>query len=323
MPALRVTAPADDGGRRLFVVHSAANTDAFAAIDWALFLSISAIWGASFVFIAEGLEAMGPGLVTWIRVTLGAAALVAVPAARRRVDRNDRAALVLLSILWVGIPFTLFPLAQERVSSAVAGMLNAGTPLFTVLVGAVLLRTRPGPTQAAGLIVGLTGVVTISLAQGRAGDSAWSGIAMVVLATVCYGFAIHIALPLQRRYGSVAVMAQMLALGSVWTAPFGLASISRSRFEALPVLAVVVLGLVGTGAAFVVMGALVGRVGSTRASFITYAVPVVALALGVVLRGDDVRPAAVLGVGLVIVGALLASRREKTTTEDGPPRRLV
>jgi drug/metabolite transporter (DMT)-like permease len=232
---------------------------------------------------------------------------------------------VALSVLWVALPFTLFPFAQTHISSAVAGMLNGATPLFTVLVGAAILRSMPGRSQAVGLVVGLAGVVTISVAQSGVGDSAWQGIAMVVAATACYGFAIHIAGPLQARYGSVVVMGRMLLLASVWTAPLGLAGLPGSSIQLSSVLAVVTLGTLGTGVAFALMATLVGRVGGTRASFITYVVPVVALGLGIVLRGDEVRPWAVGGVALVIAGAFLASRREarligRAESDLGPDR---
>jgi drug/metabolite transporter (DMT)-like permease len=304
--------PPPPGVRRpsILTPHQAASSEAFGALDWGVFLAVSGIWGASFLFIAEGLEVFEPGLVTWLRVSLGAATLMALPAARHRVAVEDRAALVALSILWVALPFTLFPFAQTHISSAVAGMLNGATPLFTVLVGAAILRSMPGRSQAVGLAVGLAGVVTISVAQSGVGESAWQGIAMVVGATACYGFAIHIAGPLQARYGSVVVMGRMLLLASVWTAPLGLAGIPGSDLQVSSVLAVVTLGTLGTGVAFALMATLVGRVGGTRASFITYVVPVVALGLGIVLRGDDVRPWAIGGVALVIAGAFLASRRE-------------
>jgi drug/metabolite transporter (DMT)-like permease len=137
-------------------------------------------------------------------------------------------------------------------------------------------------------------------------------VVLVVLATVCYGFAVTIAGPLQQRYGSVNLMAKVLALATVWTLPYGLWDIGDARWEFGPVLAVAVLGVVGTGIAFALMGTLVGRVGSTRASFITYLVPVVALVLGVVFRNDDVFVLELVGVAFVIGGAVLASRRTAT-----------
>ncbi len=94
---------------------------AFTPLDWALFASIGVIWGSSFLFIAIGLDAFEPGLITWLRVLFGAAVLWLVPAARTPLAREDRARLVALSLLWVAFPFTLFPLAQQWISSGLTG----------------------------------------------------------------------------------------------------------------------------------------------------------------------------------------------------------
>lgn len=290
------------------------NPGAFSVGDWALFVSIALIWGSSFLFIAIALDSIEPGLITWGRVALGAAVLNVVPKARTRLDPEDRFRMVLLSLLWVGIPFTLFPLAEQHISSAVTGMLNGSMPIFAALVAGVLLRTPPGPTQAAGLVVGLAGTLAVSLDQLGEGDNAWIGVLMALGATVCYGFAINIAAPLQRRYGSLAVMARMLALATLWTAPFGLWSIPGSSFELGPALSVAFIGAVGTGIAFVIMATLVGSVGSTRASMATYLIPVVAMVLGVLVRDDRVGVIAVMGVVLVVVGAYFASRPERAVT---------
>ena len=288
------------------------NPGVFSLGDWGLFAAIALIWGSSFLFIAIALDSIEPGLITWGRVALGAAVLNVVPRARARLEVEDRFRMVLLSLLWVAIPFTLFPLAEQHISSAVTGMLNGAMPLFAAIVAGVLLRTPPGPAQAAGLAVGLLGTLLVSLDQVGEGDNAWIGVLMALGATVCYGFAINIAAPLQRRYGSLAVMARMLALATLWTAPFGLWSIPGSSFEVGPALSVAFIGAVGTGLAFVIMASLVGSVGSTRASMATYLIPVVALVLGVLVRDEHVGAVAVLGVVLVVIGAYLASRAERT-----------
>ncbi|MFP5577121.1 MAG: DMT family transporter [Acidimicrobiia bacterium] len=287
------------------------NPGAFASGDWGLFVAIALVWGSSFLFIAVALDSIEPGLITWGRVALGAAVLNVVPKARARIELEDRFRMGLLSVLWVAVPFTLFPLAEQYISSAVTGMLNGAMPIFAAIVAGVLLRTPPGPTQAAGLVVGLVGTLAVSLDQLGEGDNAWIGVLMALGATVCYGFAINIAAPLQRRYGSLAVMARMLALATVWTAPFGVWSVPGSTFEIGPVLSVAFIGAVGTGIAFVVMATLVGSVGSTRASMATYLIPVVAMVLGVLVRDESVGAIAVVGVGLVVAGAYFASRPER------------
>jgi drug/metabolite transporter (DMT)-like permease len=135
-------------------------------------------------------------------------------------------------------------------------------------------------------------------------------VVLVLGATLCYGLAVNIAAPLQQRYGSLTVMARMLALATLWTAPYGLYGLVRSEWAPASAAAVTAAGVLGTGIAFVIMGTLVGRVGSTRASFITYLIPVVALVLGVAFRAEQVGMMAVVGVVLVIAGAVLASRRD-------------
>jgi drug/metabolite transporter (DMT)-like permease len=106
-------------------------------------------------------------------------------------------------------------------------------------------------------------------------------------------------------------MARMLALAAVWTLPFGLVGLPDSTIEAGPVVAVLVLGVIGTGVAYLLMGSLVSRVGPTRASFITYVIPVVSLVLGVVFKDEHVEALAVAGVVFVVAGALLAGKQER------------
>ncbi len=285
--------------------------DRFTSTDWTLFISVALIWGSSFLFIDIGLDALPPGVITLMRVGLGALALAVLPLPRQhsKIRPEDRLRVVTLSVVWVAVPFTLFPIAEQYISSAVAGLLNGGTPIFAAIFAMVLLRQPTRGAQLLGIAVGFVGVVFVSLPSIGEGSNETFGVALVVLATVCYGFAITIAGPMQQRYGSVNLMAKVLALATVWTAPYGIWQLGDARWEAGPIVAVAVLGVVGTGIAFALMGTLVGRVGSTRASFITYLIPVVALALGVGFRGDEVFVLEVLGVGFVIGGALLASRR--------------
>ncbi len=303
-------APAPARTPRILSTAIGTHTQAFGLAEWALFLSVGLIWGASFLFMDVGLDAFHPGLVTWSRVALGAMVLWLVPRARRPVEREDWPRLITLSVTWVALPFTLFPIAQQWINSAVAGMLNGGLPIFAATIAALMLRRLPRGAQLLGLAVGFAGVVAIGLPSMGKGEAQALGVALVVLATMCYGLAVNIAVPLLQRYGSLPVMARMLALSTLWTAPFGALGLSRSTFLWTSTLAVAVLGVMGTGLAYALAGSLARRVGATRSSFITYVIPVVALVLGVVFRGDQVTALAVSGVVLVLGGAVLASRRE-------------
>ena len=283
----------------------------FASTEWLLFAAIGLIWGSSFVLIKIGLEAFHPGLITWARVGLGALALAAMPASRRPIEREDRRRIIQLGVLWVAIPFTLFPLAQEHINSAVTGLLNGATPLFAGLIGALWFNRAPRGPQRWGIATGFAGIALISVGSSAEGGTAFVGVLMVLVATVCYGFATNMAGSIQQKYGSVPVMARMLAVGTALTAPFGIYGLTRSEFAWDAAIAVTILGVVGAGVAFALMATLVGRVGGPRATFITYLIPVVSLVLGAVLLAETVTVAALAGVALILAGAGMASRRER------------
>lgn len=305
-------------GSRILSTSAGTNREAFTPLEWTLFVSIGLIWGSSFLLMDIGLEAFRPGLITWMRVGLGATVLSLVPKARRRIERYDRPRLIALSFLWVAIPFTLFPIAQQYINSAAAGMLNGALPIFAAIIATLLLRKLPRGPVLIGLLLGFVGVTAISLSTGSEGSSQALGVVLALLATLCYGVAVNIAAPINQQYGSLAVNAQMLAYATIWTAPLGVSGLLASTFAWDSFLAIAAAGAIGTGVAFVIMGALVGRVGSIRASFITYVIPVVALVLGVVFLNDRVTIISVVGIVLVIAGALLASRRETDASVPKP-----
>lgn len=296
---------------RLLSTSHGTNREAFSASDWGLFLTLVLVWGASFLFIAIGLDHFHPGLVTLLRVGFGAATLALVGRARRTpVAREDWPRIVVLGLIWIALPLTFFPIAQQWINSAVAGMLNGAMPIFTAVVSTALLRELPGRRQALGLAIGFAGIAAISLPSAEGGGSAIIGVVLVLAATICYAFATNIVAPLQQKYGSLPVLARVQWVATIFVLPYGLVGLPASEFAWSSFLATLAVGVVGTGIAFVLMGTLAGRVGATRASFITYCIPVVALVLGVVFRNDTVAPVAVIGVFLVIAGAFLASRRE-------------
>ncbi len=284
---------------------------AYAPVDWGLLAAIALIWGSSFVLIAEGLDAFAPALITLLRLAVGAATLAVLPQARRAVPRSDWPALALLGLLWMALPFLLFPLAQQRIDSSLAGMLNGAVPLFAAAVATVVARRLPGPRQLVGLAVGFLGVVAVSWPAVQGARATAVGAGMIVLACVFYGLALNLAVPLQRRHGTLPVLLRAQLAAVVLVTPLGLAGLPSSSFAWSSLAATVALGAFGTALAFVAMVTLVGRVGATRGSIAIYFVPVVAIVLGVLLRGETVAAVSIAGTALVLVGAWLTSRAER------------
>jgi drug/metabolite transporter (DMT)-like permease len=294
----------------VLVTAEGTHRGAFRPTDWALLLVPGVIWGSSFYFIAEGLETFAPGVITFLRIVFGFATLSVFPAVRRRVDRTDWPRVAVLAVTWFAFPLTMFPFAEERVSSSLTGMLNGATPLFVAAVATILLRRLPGRYQIIGLVVGFTGVLLIAAPSLGDGSSSVVGVVLVLLALSSYGISFNLAVPLQQRYGSLPVLWRAQAIAIVLTAPLGLAGAPDSHVEAGPLLAIVALGAFGTGVAYVLAGALAGRVGATRASVTTYLIPVVALVLGVVLRDESVATLSLVGSAVVLSGAWLTSRSD-------------
>lgn len=295
--------------RPLLETGSGSRTEAFGVREWGLLASIALIWGSSFLFIDVGLEALAPGVIAVARVALGVAALTLVPAARRPIGREDRVRVAFLGVIWAGLPLILFPVAQQWIDSSVAGMLNGAVPLAGAAWAVVLLR-RPLPrVHAVGLLIGFAGVLAISWPQLQGSRATTLGAGLVVLAVVLYGLAVNLAVPLQQRYGALPVLLRAQLAALVLLLPFGLWGLRDSSFAWPSVLAMVPLGVLGTGVAFVLMTTLVGRVGGPRGAVATYFIPVVAIALGVLFLGERVAPAALAGTALVVAGAWLTSRR--------------
>ena len=298
--------------RRLLEAGEGASADAFEPRDWGFIAAIAVTWGASFLFIAIGLDSFAPGVVSLLRVGFGALTLSLFPRARRPIgDRSDLLRIAILGQLWIGVPFLLFPIAQQHVDSSVAGMINASMPIAAGTWGIVLLRRLPGRSQLLGLAVGFTGIVGIFLPQLQESQATAFGALLLLAAVVMYGLSTHLVVPLQQKYGGIAVIwrAQLSAL--VLIAPVGLWQLPESEFAWGPALAMVPLGVLGTGLALVWMADLAGRVGGSRASVAIYLVPIVAILLGVLVRGEQVAPLALGGMVLVLLGAWLTSRAEQ------------
>lgn len=277
--------------------------------EWFLLAAPGLIWGASFLFIAEGLTALPPNGITFLRILIGFVTLALVPDARRALPRSEWRPIAWVGLLWMAFPLSMFPFAEERISSALTGMLNGANPLFVVIVAAFLARKWPPRPVIIGLAVGMSGAVLIALPGLDDGRSSVTGILLVLAALASYGVALNLTRPLQQRHGSLPVIWRALGVALVLTAPLGLPDLFRARWNLRAALSMLALGALGTAVAQVLMARAAGRFGASTASGTTFLIPVVALALGVVVRGEQVSAVSVAGCAVCLAGAWLISRK--------------
>ena len=279
-------------------------------MDWILLIVPGVIWGASFLFIAEGLEAMGPNGVTFTRILVGFVTLALFSGSRRAIRREDWLGTAAVGVLWMAFPLSMFPYAERHVSSALTGMLNGAVPLFIAIVAAGIARQWPSRSIALGLAVGLAGAVLMGLPTMGQGRSTVNGVLLILAALVSYGFALNIARPVQLRNGALPVIWRAQAVALVLTAPLGLPEMLRAHWSPGPLFSLLALGALGTGVAYVLTVMAAGRVGATKASATAFLIPPVALLLGVLVRGEHVAALSVVGGVVCLAGAWLMRRAQ-------------
>ncbi len=279
---------------------------------------LATIWGTSFVFIKVSLEGLSPLQIAVARIGLGAAVLLGIVALRSgRLPRgwSTWGHLAVVGVLANVVPFFLFGWAEQRVPSSLAGIYNATTPLFTLLAAMTALRSEERATlsRLAGLLLGFLGVVVVLAPWRGLGSAALNGQLACLTAGACYGLAITYT----RRYLSgrgysalalaagqlLCAAAELVLLAPLWAAH----PVSLPWRVSLSILA---LGGLGTGIAYLIFYGLIGEIGATAASTVTYLVPVVAVALGVaVLREavgwNDFAGAVVVLLGVAVAGGQL------------------
>ena len=208
----------------------------------------------------------------------------------------------------MAFPLTLFPIAQQWIDSSVAGMLNSGMPLMTVVIGRLAFATPTGPRRLGGVLIGLLGILLIGIPEASTDGSNAAGVVLVLIAVVSYGVAANIAGPLQREFGSLPVIGRALAFAAVLCVPFGLVDAADSSFSWSSLAACAAVGIGGTGIAYTLAGILNRRVGAVRMSIVTYLIPLVSVVLGIVFRDESVAVWAIAGTGVVLLGAFLTTR---------------
>jgi drug/metabolite transporter (DMT)-like permease len=288
-----------------------------------LFL-LAFIWGWSFLFIKVAVEGLTPTTVAWARIALGGAVLWAVlrrQGGRVPVDRVMLRRFAFVTMAGNIVPFTLLAWGEQHITSALTAVLNASTPLFTAVFAAVALKERLRPVQVAGLAVGVAGV---AVAAGvGASDLRGSSLAGA-LAAVGAGAGYGVTFVYMRRHllaipPIVAATGQLLT-GAVLLFPVAAATSVAGGVELTPtrVAAVVLLGTLGTGVAYVLNYRVVADLGATKASLVTYVIPVVAVVVGIVVLDEPFEWRLVLGGLLTVAGIAAVNSRRPAVRRPAP-----
>jgi drug/metabolite transporter (DMT)-like permease len=282
--------------------------------DWLWVIFLGAIWGTSFLFNAILIRELGPMWVSALRVSIGALGCWAVfVALKKPLPRSPRLWLQLgaLGVLSYSIPFALYPLSQQHLASGVAAIINALTPITTVVVS----QFWPGGEKVTlskllGIGAGFAGAAILALpALSSGGSSELWAIGACLLATLCYAASLNVT----RSYAKL----DPTTLATVALTGAAVAAVAAAFvFEGAPVVtqgetvvAALGIGLLATTFAFQVMYRILPRIGATNFSTVTFIAPVSAIIFGVTLLGERLQPTHFAGMAAIFHGLLLIDGR--------------
>jgi len=289
--------------------------------NWVLFILLSFIWGSSFILMKEGLMNLTAFQVASIRII--SSGIVLLPVALisiRQIPRNKIFIVFMSGALGSLIPAYLFCLAEEGIDSALAGTLNALTPIFVIIFGALFFNAKTSGNKINGILIAFTGSLLLFLSQPNfSQNSNLLFILLVVLATALYGFNVNMVHKYLGNIGSLKIASVALSLNAI---PAGLVLFYTGYFDNKFLHSTtlissgysVILGVFGTAVATILFYVLLKRAGAVFASMVTYGIPVVAIAWGIIY-GEQVGWKQVLSMGVILAGVWVANRRPKVKAQ--------
>jgi drug/metabolite transporter (DMT)-like permease len=283
-------------------------------LNWGLFAVLCLIWGSSFILMKEGMRVLTPYQVASLRII--SAGLVLIPFAAkafRNIPSNKRGMVVLSGLLGSFFPAYLFCIAETKIDSSLAGILNALTPLFVILTGISFFKLQIKTAQLIGIVIGFIGLCLLVAAGGNISLAYFSYALLVLLATLLYGINVNMVANYMQGVGSL----EMASLAFVSLLPLCLGILYFTGYFSLPLLqesylistsASAILGIFGTAIASVLFYMLVKRAGALFASMVTYGIPFVAIGWGI-WDGELVNAIQVFCLAIILLGVYLANKK--------------
>lgn len=286
--------------------------------NWIILGVLALTWGSSFILIKQGLVAFTPYQVGALRLCFagGVLAIWGIPNLLKNIPKKKIPYVALAGFTGNFVPMFLFPIAQTRVSSSMAGILDSLVPLFILLFGALFFQLRGTKNQVLGAIIGFIGAVILIGGDGLSGENSFWHCMIIVLATALYGLN---SLILTKYLNDVPSFQLSSSLFTIWLPPAILILFisgfhttfegTTAQWESLGFVAI--LGLVGTATAMILFYKLIQETGSIFSSMVTYLMPVVSVFWGF-LVGEKITWLHIVGFLLILSGVYLTQKKGKT-----------
>lgn len=282
---------------------------------------LSLIWGGSFFFIKVLLESFGPWSITFLRCFFGVVTLLAIILLKRekfQLKNVPWKAVILIGLLNSAIPWTLIGFSETRISSSLASVLNASTPIWTLIIGILFFRLSATIYQFMGIMAGFFGIlILVDMDWGNFYMSDSLAFGAMILVTLCYGLSSQIS---KRHFQSMSVYQVALftlVVASITTGSFALfteAPVWSNLLEASVFWSFVGLGSLGSGIAHVLYYMIVKKGSAEFASLVTYLVPPFAIFWGYIFLDENLYLSLFIGLLFILFGVFISGKKKKAKT---------
>jgi drug/metabolite transporter (DMT)-like permease len=286
---------------------------------WFLFILVGVLWGVPYLFIKVAVDhtnGFTPAIVVFLRTAIGAAILIPMALKQGQLGTALRGAkfVLLYALLEMIGPWILIGTAEQKISSGLAGLLVASVPIWaTIFASMAGDKSVWHHTRLLGIIVGFIGLVAVVGIESITGSADPLSIFMVLLASVGYSYAVMMVQRALPGVSGIAINAVAMAMTALFYLPWAIVQWPTHAISAGAIRAVVGLGVLSTGAAFVAFFTLTSIIGVARGSLVTYLNTACAVVLGVVILNEPLTVGIILGLPLVLIGSYFASRKPATT----------
>ena len=269
----------------------------------------SSIWGSSFLMIKYSLEELNPSDIAIYRILIGALFINIFVRAKENIVKTDNIKIFIISFFWMALPFYMFGIAEQTITSSLAGLINGSTPIFVAFIAVVFYKLKVTKIQLLYIFTGFIGVGLISLSGGINDVSFEIGFLYALIASISYGIAVNMVEPLIQKYDSLIVIKMVIRyaclISLIMLGPTASFKLPTVEVSLIPML---ILGIGGTGIAFLTYYKLLESVGRISSSFIVYMIPIFSIFFGYQFLNEITNSIQFIGIGVILCSAFLYSR---------------